>query len=274
MTTCPICNIDSNEVLLEEKNVLQCKECDAIFKKEPPNHKKQLSTNTNGNSLRSIKEKIGKNVIGKRFWNLVAEQYVDYLKQKTNMNFKKAIDIGALYGHFVSKLNDQKIDTVGLEADKTHVKSAVTNKISVGYFDENYPIETKYDLICLTQMIYYVSNPIAVLNHAKKMLETNGLIFISTQNPSSSFIKEKKIPEIIESGMNILLSKKNFEFLKTKIGLELIDYTTYRPEIYLQRFSSQNNKDEFLNYLKFHWQKPYRADPDGHHAFLLLKPLS
>lgn len=73
--------------------------------------------------------------------------------------------------------------------------------------------------------------------------------------------------------MNILFSKKNFESLEDKIGLELIDYTTYRPEIFLERFRRSGAKDEVLNYLKFHWKKAYQPDPDGHHAFVLLKPV-
>jgi hypothetical protein len=101
----------------------------------------------------------------------------------------------------------------------------------------------------------------------------DGLIFVSTQNPSSGIIKNKEIPQIIESGMNILFSKKNFESLEDEIGLELIDYTTYRPDIFLERFQNSGIKEEALNYLKFHWKKAYQLDPNGHHAFVLLKPI-
>lgn len=139
----------------------------------------------------TLKEIIGTKIISRRFWEIVAEQYYTYLKTKTKLNFSKALDVGALYGHFVSKLNQNGIDTMGLEADRSYLRSTVTDKVQWGYFDETYNTATKYDLICFTQMLYYVKNPMATLAHAKNMLK-DGLIFISTQNPSSDIIKNKK----------------------------------------------------------------------------------
>lgn len=271
MFNCRVCGEnDCSDWLYEEKNCLLCTKCEAIFKENPPDHKTQFLDEVG--DIHTLKEIIGTKIISRRFWEIVAGQYYTYLKTKTKLNFNNALDVGALYGHFVSKLNQNGIDATGLEADRNYLRSVVTNKVEWGYFDETYNTDTKYDLICFTQMLYYVKDPMMTLVHAKNMLK-DGLIFISTQNPSSSTIKNKKIPQIIESGMNILFSKKNFESLEDKIGLELIDYTTYRPEIFLERFRSSGAKDEILNYLKFHWKKAYQSDPNGHHAFVLLKPV-
>ena len=62
-------------------------------------------------------------------------------------------------------------------------------------------------------MIYYVKNPYLVIKKASKLLNDSGIIFISTQNPTSSIIKQKQYP-IFENSMNILLSEKNFKLLQ------------------------------------------------------------
>lgn len=269
LNNCLACNCsDCTHYLFEEKNCLVCDKCDVIYKNKPSEHKEQFFNEIYQKS--SIVKAIGTKIISRRFWDVVASQYVNYLKQKTNFAFRNVLDVGALYGNFVHKLNEYGINAEGIEADKYFLKYAATDKIKWGYFDENFTSTTKYDLISLTQMLYYVKNPISVLNHAKSLLTENGQLFISTYNTKSAILRNN--PDFIESGMNIILSKKNFESL---IGFELLDYTVYGANMFLDRVKGKGAPiNEIKNYLKFHAKKAFTEDPNGHHAFLLLKPVT
>jgi 2-polyprenyl-3-methyl-5-hydroxy-6-metoxy-1,4-benzoquinol methylase len=247
----------------EELKILQCGECGAIqleseFKKKIHDRKS---------------ENIGlieKSVTRLTYVNaskLISDQYMEYLKLHTDMKFKTALDIGANFGVFVKDLNNVGIDAEGIESNQRSIFLAVTKKIKWAYFDEDYIIEKKYDLICLTQMIYYQRDNFKLLNRVKNMLKGNGLIFISTLNPLSTYIKSYLQPQ----GANMIFSKKNFESLHDKLGLALLDYSTYRTDYYLDLFKSKHQKLTGLKYF-LGLKKTYVEDPNGNHAFILLKP--
>jgi len=184
------------------------------------------------------------------------------------MNFKNVLDIGSYFGHFVKMLNDYGVNAKGIEANKTRVLYAKTDKINVGYFDLTFKTNEKFDLICFTQMLYYLPNGTEVLNFTKTLLMNNGLIFIATINPSSSLIINKKIPAIGGEYVNMLLSKKNFQAL---INFDVLEYVTYKSDIFIDLY--QKKKLAMVKYL-IGMKKPYTLDPDGNHAFILLKPRS
>jgi SAM-dependent methyltransferase len=259
---------ESNSVkyLMEEKGVLICKQCEAVFRQKIRENKNVFDAGERDEKLKDFARK----VVSYRYSKLVANEYVKYLKSKTDMKFKTALDVGALYGIFVQELNRLGIDAKGIEADKHNVSLAVTDKIERDYFDENYKSDVKFDLICLTQMLYYATNPYAVLKHAKGMLTKDGLIFVATQNPSSTYIANLEVPDLIENAVNVFLSRKNFESLEDKIGLKLVDYTTFQSNIQLDRVLHVNEMSIFL---KYRFKKAYEQSPNGHHAFVLLKPV-
>ena len=207
-------------------------------------------------------------VIKHRFFDLVATQVLEYLKNKTNMNFKTAVDVGCLYGHLVKKLYDSGVDVFGIEKDEDTKPFRITDKIEYREFDENTKLDKKFDLICLTQMIYYVKNPELVLKHCVDLLNPKASLFISTQDPDSPYIRE--FPEILEKKMTKLLKISEYEKLE---GVELIDCTKFRPDIYLDRLKNPTKSYELKNYLKYHFKKPYQKDSSGHHVFFLFKKL-
>ena len=178
---CVVCNCKNCiKYLFKEKNCVVCQECNAVYSLQPPEHKESFDDQEtfSGGMIR----KAGIGIISIRFRNIIAEQYVKYLKEKTAFKFQYFLDVGAHFGSLVKKLNEYGIDAEGLEASKEFKKFTVTDKITYGYFDENFISEKKYDLISFTQVMYYVKDPIATLNHAKKFLTESGLIFISTYN--------------------------------------------------------------------------------------------
>jgi len=250
---CIICNSSNTFEFIE--SIMRCADCDAIFRNDLFESKNYF--------LKEESKKQGKKDF--KFWEIIAKQYVKYLKQKTPMNFKNVLDVGSYFGHFVKMLNDKGINARGVEANKTRVSQAVTDKIEWGYFDQVFDTDEKFDLICFTEMLYYLPNGIPVLNFARTLLTDNGLIFIATVNPSSSLVKNKEIPAVGSEYVNVLLSKKNFESLN---NFELVDYSPYRTNIFIDLY--KKNKFAMIGYF-IGMKQPYTPDPDGNHAFILLK---
>ncbi len=255
-------NIDSNFII--------CNKCDCIFNQNF-NDEKNLLLDNNIQTPNSVFSTMS-NPIKMRFWDLISKEYVKYLKEKTDMKFKTALDVGALYGHLVKRLNDLEIITNGIEVEQNYIDNCVSSNVYHGYFDEHFQSDVKYDLICLTQMIYYAKNPYLVIKKTVELLNHSGMLFISTQNPTSPIIKQQKTP-IFENGMNILLSKKNFQSIVDELNLKLIDFTNFRPNIYLDRLNNTGIKSEFINFLKYHKKPAYETNLNGHHSFLLLKKI-
>jgi 2-polyprenyl-3-methyl-5-hydroxy-6-metoxy-1,4-benzoquinol methylase len=268
MKNCNVCNSENVEVLIKEKTAMRCKNCNAVFKEKTDIYKERF--NNEQNVEKGIRAYLT-SIISKRFWKVVSDQYMNYLLDKSKMKFKTVLEVGSAYGYLIKIMNGHGINAEGIEASDLFINSLVTKNIQKGYFDESYKTTKKYDLICFTQMIYYFQNPISVLSHAKKMLNDEGIIFIATHNPSSSVISEKKMPQLIENGMTVILSKKNFKELGT-IGLKLIDYSTFEPHMYIDRIKGNGDPlEELKNYFKYFIKKAYSPKDDGHIAFLILK---
>jgi len=266
---CLACNeINCVDYFNKQEKILECSKCNAIYSEEPIDSKTQhFQQDTHSPTL---SEKITNKLTHERFWKILADEYMNYLKSKTNMDFKTALDVGTYFGSFVSEMNKIGIDAYGIESNQQFVKLSTSNKIEWGYFDESYKPKMKYDLICLTQMLYYIRNNYSILEHARNMLSNNGLIFIATANPESSYLRNKLKSVFTGPGTNMVLSKYNFESLENKIGLKLLDYTAYRANLFIDLYSNTNKKLNMIKYF-LKMKKAYVPDPDGSHVFLLLK---
>lgn len=258
--TCKLCGITDDKLTSYDKGVLRCVSCFGIYRISPydttTHHMKQFDKE----QYTRLKNKKG----DKKFWKLVSDEYVRYLKSKTDMSFKHIFDIGSYYGTFVKSLIDLGMDAEGIEADQNLVRLAVTDKIQHEYFDTNYQSDKKYDLITLTQMIYYLPDSFSILKKCHEMLTDDGLIFISTINPQSSLILEKQTAGFVPH-VNAYLSKTNFSNLK---NFQLLNYTSFMPDMFNDMY--KHNKFKMIKYMTG-IKKPYSINSDGNHAFLLLK---
>ena len=264
---CKVC-LSKNciEDLFKEKNCVVCKKCDAIYSVNPIVHKKRV--NEESEILGDIIKKMGIKIISGRYRDIIAEQYIKYLKKKTIFKFNHVLDVGAHFGNLVKKFNENGIAAEGLEASDEYKKFTVTDKITYGYFDENFLVEKKYDLISFTNMLYYLKNPISTLEYAKKCLTKSGMIFISTYNTNSSIFRQNN--KFFEPSYNIVQSRKNFETIN---DFKLIDYTTYDSEMITNAVNKTNYSDILKNYFKFYFKKSFKENNNGHQAFILLKPV-
>ena len=205
---CKLCGVSDDKLRSYDEGILYCISCNGIFRVEPNkqnHHTKEFDKDT----FTSLKNKKG----DKKFWKLVSDEYVKYLKSKTDMSFRYVFDVGSYYGTFVKSFIDIGIDAEGIEANQNLVRLGVTDKIKHGYFDVNYKSDKKYDLISLTQMLYYLPDSFSILKKCYEMLTNDGLIFISTINPQSSLI-QKKMTSTFQPHVNNYLSKTNFSNLE------------------------------------------------------------
>jgi len=258
--TCKLCGAVDDELISYDAGILRCLLCGGIFRIESNDTTNHHTEEFSEEQFTKLKNKKGDIM----FWKLISDEYVKYLKSKTNMDFKHVLDIGSYYGTFIKSLTDIDIDAEGIEANQNLVRLAVTDKIQHGYFDNNYKSDKKYDLISLTQMIYYLPDSYSILKKCHEMLTDNGLLFISTINPQSSLVVEKLVPAF-QPHVNIYLSKMNYTNLN---NFELLDYTTYMPDMFNDMY--KHNKFKMIKYMT-RLKKAYSKNSDGHHVFLLLK---
>ena len=200
----------------------------------------------------------------------MADEYVKYLKSKTKMNFKNVLEIGANYGCLVNNLNKLGIEAHGIESDQQFIEFAVTKNIQQGHFDKNYVLNEKYDLICLTQMIYFMRDNYAILKHVKSMLNPNGCVFISTRRGKLKAISSLGGNKRENISTNMILSKKNYESICNKLGLEVIDNTFYTSELGKNKSNLIRNKLSYLQFI-FNLKRQTHPDKDGDLSFILLK---
>ena len=253
----------------EEDKMYSCNQCAAIFVENEFDGKQAFYKES---YAPRFFERIFTRLIHVYISKLYSDEYIHYLKLKTKIDFKNALDIGAKYGTLVEDLNKIGIDAHGIESDQRCMQLGVTKKIKWIYFDENYQSDVKYDLICLPQMIYYLPNSYAILKCVKNMLTPNGLIFIATYNPESMILKNKLKP-YMGNNINMILSKNNFESLNDKLGLEMLDYTTYTSNVSLDFATNRNTTIAFLKY-RLKLKKGLVLNPNGFFAFVLLKNIS
>lgn len=218
---CKICNeCDCLENFL--KNVTRCKNCGSLYEVTSTEKEIPIIASINNKTKLNVQKKISK---------LIAQSYLSYLKNKTGVNFRNALDIGCGFGHFVEELNKIGINASGIEADENTVKNANLN-VSCKIFNESYNPMTKYDLVSMNQTLYYFDDSLTTIKKMSSLLEMNGIILIATVNTESSFRLEQKI---WTHGCRICLGNniwRNFD----EFGLKCLDISSYDDNFYIDFF--------------------------------------
>ena len=245
------------------RQVLSCKNCHGVFRE----YNESYPTISSKSFLQTH--------IAKRISKIQSEIYIEYLKRKTDFSFKTFLDIGSGFGHFVHQLNNLGVDGYGIESDEHTVNNSITAKNKCVYFDEHFSSEKKYDLISLNQCLYYFNDSFLIINKVVQLLHNNGVLFIATKNPESSFWKNNVTWPL---GCKIWLSKKNFQELH-KLGLKVIDFSSFDDNL-IKEYSLYKHKkfNKFSLFIKtilylLKIKKMLEPDIDGIHNFVLLKKL-
>jgi len=230
---CKICS-ENNCLEAFVKNVTKCTNCLSLYNMSALHEEIPVITSINNNLKLSVQKRVSK---------LIAQSYLAYLKKKTKLDFKNALDIGCGFGDFVVELNKIGIKASGIESNVNTVKNAKSN-VNYGLFGESYDSTIKYDLISINQALYYFEDSFAIIKKISSLLEVNGIILIATVNTESSFRQEHKI---WTQGCKICLGNKiwkNFD----KFGLKCMDVTPYDDRFYIDFFL---HKADLLSNTKF-----------------------
>lgn len=94
------------------------------------------------------------------------------------------LDVGCGNGQLVDWVyRDNAQQYVGIDISKVAVEQARLKKVGQARFEvadgTNYRSEEKFDVIIFNEVLYYPSDPAAVLNHYKSLLNPNGAFIIS-----------------------------------------------------------------------------------------------
>jgi len=131
--SCLACN-QSNCIIYFRKNdkILSCDNCGAIFTED-----EELATKFFHHEQNIDPTLFQKIIINVRGYNLKrnSEAYTEYLKLKTDMKFKNALDIGTNYGHLVKQFTNIGIDAYGIESEQYLVKLANSKRVKWVYFE-------------------------------------------------------------------------------------------------------------------------------------------
>lgn len=252
--SCRVCGSANTSSIVDGGT--KCADCDAVFRNVP------MDTTLLHDTFEVYPRRY--RLYDRIFWKRLATPYIEYLREKTSMDFGNALDIGCYFGHFVKMLKEEGIKARGIEANVQRVANAVTEGIEQGYFDEQFKTDEKFDLVSFNEILYYLPNGVEVLRHARTLLNDGGMVLITTANPSSTMVTTKEIPILEKPWINLYLSRKNFEQLE---GFELVDYTPLRTNMLIDVAKSRLM---FLPYA-IGIKRASTYDSDGNHAFVLLK---
>jgi len=258
------CNLCYEDNCLEEykKDVRLCKKCNSIF--TDFEHEKFPSITSLDSTIKvKMQKKISK---------IVAEAYVEYLKTNGGLRFENMLDIGAGYGSFVEILQKKGVNAEGIESDESTVKNSNSN-IMNAFFDENYIIEKKFDLIAINQCLYYFHDQFKILEKISNMLNNNGKVLISTINSESTFRLKNKI---WTQGCQVVLGTKIFQNLE-KFHLKCENITPYDDNLYKDYFLHQHDQNSNQKFWKntilylLKRKKMITMNEDGINHFILLQ---
>ena len=115
-----------------------------------------------------------------RLWSSQFKYCKDYIKTET-----KILEIGSGHGESIKQFDLLGFQVTGIEPDKKNVENIQKNlkhsKIIHGKA-ESFQLESKYDLIWMSHVFEHLTKPIEFLQHIRKNLKSDGIIFIEVPN--------------------------------------------------------------------------------------------
>nr|WP_321268574.1 class I SAM-dependent methyltransferase [uncultured Sulfurimonas sp.] len=205
MKKCKICNSNTSTIkdFNTKKTYYRCLNCEYIFLDEKhyldATHEKKHYDNHDNNldSLGYVK----------MFENLIEEFVLPKEKE-----IKTALDFGCGEGAVLPFL----LEKVGISCDK----------YDLFYFPKKVYKDKKYDLICSTEVIEHLQNPLDVIKKLLLHLNKDGYLLLMTYfHPSDDekFLKWFYIKDVTHIGF---FSIKTFEHLASEFDLEILKHNT------------------------------------------------
>lgn len=163
-------------------------------------------------------------------------------------SYNKSLDIGCGSGLFVEIFADNGFDAYGVEPSKSLAKycKAKNLKVTNGTI-EDLPLDVKFDIITLVDVIEHVTDPKSLVKEAVKHLKINGILCILTPRVDSYARKVLGLNwwhyRIAHVGY---FTKRNLTELLTDSGTDLIH--SFSPSWF---FSFENLMNRMIQYIPF-----------------------
>jgi 2-polyprenyl-3-methyl-5-hydroxy-6-metoxy-1,4-benzoquinol methylase len=239
-----LCVVDSNHgkakkaFIKANNDVYLCPECGSIMIDVDFNHQ-QYECDTYYTMIHKNKSDIEK-VWGLR-WRYILNKIFDYNRSSS------LLDVGAGNGYFVSLAsNEYNVDAVGLEISEKEIEFAKdivkVNLIKEDVMNHN----EKYDVVTSFNVIEHVPDPRSFLSALTKRLNQNGILVLTTPNPSCIQAVSKGVKNwcMIDPPHHInLFTRAGLKILIEKNNLIELKYETLSTRI---KFTRKIDSDNFL----------------------------
>lgn len=192
-------------------------------------------------------------------------QFKNIFTRRVNLILKhigkgKVLEIGSSTGVFLGLLKEKGFEVLGIEPSKS--TAGFANKKGINTlkttFEEEKIASSSFDLVIMNHVLEHMEDPVAVLEKAKRVLKTGGLVFIDVPNFASLSAKLWGVNwrYLLPNEHKFHFTPQSLDKLLEKAGLKIIyweatsgvwDYASPLQELWQ---SLKNRKKRFfVNFL-------------------------
>ena len=159
-----------------------------------------------------------------------AMNFMKKLAKQTKKNYFpnnekiRVLEIGSSSGELLMEFKKLGADVLGIEpsANLSNYANSMGIKTINGFFDENTPLNKKFDVVVLNNTLDHIPHPRAVLTNIYEILKDNGIVI--TEVHDLELIKERREFCLFLHEHYIYLNQETFTNLLAETGLELLSF--------------------------------------------------
>ncbi|MEO5910945.1 MAG: class I SAM-dependent methyltransferase [Pelobium sp.] len=193
---CPLCNSTNTKSFLKQTNyeIIKCSNCKNGFTSPPPVELNYEHMDFHANEI------IAHEIPLRGYPELVKTHQKTYdlniklIKKHLPNKKSKILEIGSGEGILAEMILKSGYDITCIEPSLTASKRAIKRglKCVQGFFPNSIIIDTKFDMVIMTQVLEHIEQPLKLLKNIYKQLEKGGLILLNQTNFESLIVKIQK----------------------------------------------------------------------------------
>ena len=228
---CPVCdtNLELELFYKEGGRYVKCTDCEIVYLNPVFKDTTLMEYYSNNHTIQSEVVESDNDDFYNDLYNKGLENIITI-----NKNITRLLDIGCSSGAFLDLARNRKIQTCGIELNKSEYQIASKK----GHIIYNKPLESiifnnKFDAVTMWDVFEHIKDGESILNNIKNIINKNGLIYL--QIPSSDSLAAK----ILQDKCNMfdglehvnLYGVKSIKKLASKCGLQILNIQTVISEI-------------------------------------------
>lgn len=206
---------------------MRCTECGTIFPFPREDIKKYVSHVDNVTIAMNNTE------------NIRDQELITLRKIVRAFNIKSALDVGCGTGRLCNQLESLDVETFGIEISEQATKIASSNGVncSTGSFPDVSGPRTEYNMITMSEVIYYFPDLKAALKKARQILTDKGILLIKTNMPEVYRKRTgKSVQEKSNEAVQSVVTMDSIIYWLVDSGFEIIEIIPYHDEYYKMIF--------------------------------------